>query len=97
MPSRASSGNCHARDIIFIACDSDRRETVIYEITSPPIRFWGYRYADKITGKTVYLPASRVDSETVEIGRTIENDVFKPGARLSVNAIEAGARSHSAG
>jgi uncharacterized phage protein gp47/JayE len=68
----------------------DRRETVIYEIASPPIRFWGYRYPEKVTGPTVYLPARRVDSETVEIGRTIENNVFTAGGQLSVKTIEVG-------
>jgi hypothetical protein len=69
---------------------TDRRETVIYEITSPPIRFWGYRYPEKIGGGTVYLPARRINSETVELGRTINDKAFTPGVQLSVKSIEAG-------
>jgi hypothetical protein len=69
---------------------SDRRTTVIYEITSPRIQFWGYRYPEKLSGPTVYLPARRIDAETVEIGRTIENNAFKPGVQFSLKIIEAG-------
>lgn len=69
---------------------SDRRTTVIYEITSPRIRFWGYRYPEKLTGSTVFIPAVRIDPETVEIGRTIENNVFTPGVQLTLKTIEAG-------
>jgi hypothetical protein len=68
----------------------DRRKTVIYEIKSPPIRFWGYRYPDKISENRVLLPAVRVDAETVEIGRTIERNEFKPGAQLPLKSIEPG-------
>jgi hypothetical protein len=69
---------------------SDRRTTVIYEITSPRIRFWGYRYPEKLSSPTVYVPARRIDPETVEIGRTIENNAFTPGVQLLLNTIEAG-------
>jgi len=68
----------------------DRRKTIIYEISSPPIRFWGYRYPEKVSGSTLYIPARRVDAETLEIGRTIEDNVFQPGVQLSLKAIEAG-------
>src|SRR5262249_19686752 len=69
---------------------SDRRSTVIYEITSPRIRFWGYRYPEKLSGPTVYTPARRIYPETAEISRTIENNAFTPGVQLPLNTIEAG-------
>ena len=69
---------------------TDRRTTVIYEITSPRIRFWGYRYPEKLSGSTVYVPARRIDPETVEIGRTIENNAFTPGVQLPLKTIDAG-------
>jgi hypothetical protein len=69
---------------------SDRRKIVIYEIKSPALPFWRYRYAEKLSGATVYLPVRRIDADTVEIGRTIENNAFKPGLPLSVRTIEAG-------
>src|SRR5215831_17747105 len=69
---------------------ADRRTTVIYEITSPQIRFWGYRYPEKLSGSKVYIPAARSAPETVEIGRTIENNAFVPGVQLPLQTIEAG-------
>jgi hypothetical protein len=69
---------------------SDRRETVIYEITSTPIRFWGYRYPEKVSGDTVYVPARRIDADTVEVGQTIENNGFTAGTQLSLKSIEKG-------
>lgn len=69
---------------------SDRRTTVIYEITSPRIRFWGYRYPEKLSSPTVYVPVRRIDAETVEIGRTIENSVFALGVPLALKTIETG-------
>jgi Baseplate J-like protein len=74
----------------FAPSIADRRTTVIYEITSPRIRFWGYRYPEKLSGSTVYVPARRIDPETVEIGRTIENNAFVPGVQLPLKTIEAG-------
>jgi hypothetical protein len=69
---------------------ADRRRAVIYEITSPRIRFWGYRYPDKLGGPTVYIPAVRIDPETVEIGRAIENNAFVPGVVLPLKNIGVG-------
>ena len=71
---------------------ADRRTAVIYEVTSPRIRFWGYRYPEELDAATVYLPARRIDPETIEIGQTIENNAFTPGARLELKTIEAGRR-----
>lgn len=68
----------------------DRRETVIYEITSPPIRFWGYRYPQKLSGVTVYLPVRRINSNVVEIGQAIENNAFKRGVQLSLDSLQVG-------
>ncbi|MGH7944567.1 MAG: hypothetical protein ACREF9_06125, partial [Opitutaceae bacterium] len=44
----------------------------------------------KLSGPTVYVPARRINPETVEIGRTIENNVFTPGVQLTLNAIDVG-------
>jgi len=69
---------------------TDRRNTVIYEIKSTPIRFWGYRYPEKISAGQALVPAVRIDAETVEIGRTLENKAFKPGTQLPLKSVEAG-------
>jgi uncharacterized phage protein gp47/JayE len=68
----------------------DRRTAVIYEMTSPRIRFWGYRYPEKLSGSAVYVPARRIDPETVEIGRTVANNAFTPGVQLTLTAIDVG-------
>src|SRR5205823_1803611 len=39
---------------------------------------------------TIYIPARRIDPETVEIGRAIENNAFTPGVQLPLKTIEAG-------
>jgi hypothetical protein len=74
----------------FVPAIADRRNVVIYEVTSPRIRFWGYRYPEKLSGTTVHIPALRIDPETVEIGRTIEKNAFTASARLSLKTIEVG-------
>lgn len=74
----------------FVPPIADRRNVVIHEVRSPRIRFWGYRYPGKLSGSTVHIPALRIDPETVEIGRTIEKNVYKAGARLSLKTIESG-------
>jgi uncharacterized phage protein gp47/JayE len=69
---------------------ADRRKSIIYEIKSPLIRFWGYRYSEKLSGATVFLPALRLDPENVEIGRTIENRAFKSGVLFPLKTIVKG-------
>ena len=69
---------------------ADRRNAIIYEIKSPRIRFWGYRYPSTLSGDRVLLPVRRIDRDTVEIGRTIENNVFKSGLQLPIKSVEAG-------
>ncbi len=70
----------------------DRRNAVLYEIKGPRIRFWGYRYPRKSGGPTAFVPARRVDAETVEVGRTVENNAFTPGLILPLRSVEAGRR-----
>src|SRR5262249_39257840 len=53
---------------------ADRRTTVLHEVKSPRIRFWGYRYPDTMSGSTVYVPARRIDADNAEIGRAIQNN-----------------------
>jgi hypothetical protein len=74
----------------FVPPITDRRNVVIYEVASPRIKFWGYRYPGKLSGSTVHIPALRIDPETVEIGRTIEKNAFKAGAWLALKTINVG-------
>jgi uncharacterized phage protein gp47/JayE len=69
---------------------TDRRATLIYEMKSPQIRFWGYRYPATLGGATVYVPARRVDARTAEVGRAVQNNAYTPGVQLSLAAIDTG-------
>lgn len=68
----------------------DRRSAVIYEITSPPIQFWGYRYPDVLASPRAFIPARRISTQTAEIGRAVENNAYTEGTKLSLTSIGAG-------
>ena len=34
----------------------DRRSVLLYEVTSPRVRFWGYRYPESVSGSTLLCP-----------------------------------------
>ena len=69
---------------------ADRRSAVIYEITSPRIRFWGYRYSDVLSSVNAFIPARRINAQTAEIGRAVENNAYTKGTKLSLTSIGAG-------
>jgi hypothetical protein len=69
---------------------SDRRQAVIHELKGPQIHFWGYRYGDAVAGSTVYAAARRIDAQTAEIGRTIQNNAYTAGGALSLKALNVG-------
>ena len=71
---------------------TDRRLAVIHELKGSPIRFWGYRLGDAVSEATIYVPGRRVDAQTVEVGRTIQNNAFTAGSRLSLPSIHVGRR-----
>lgn len=73
-----------------VADIKDRRQVLLYELEGPPIRFWGYAYPDEITSPTVYLPGRRIDEETAEIGRAIEDNAYQSGVRIGLKGIEVG-------
>lgn len=69
---------------------ADRRSALLYEITSPRVRFWGYRYPETVSGSTLLVPARRVDDVTVEVGSVIEKNALTAGARLALESIVTG-------
>ena len=69
---------------------SDRRKVLLYEIRSPRVRFWGYRYPEQLGGTRVLVPARRVDPATVDVGVVIENNALTAGTRLGLESIAAG-------
>ena len=68
----------------------DRRRVVIYEITSRRIQFWGYRYSDVLDSVNAFIPARRISAQTAEIGRTVENNAYTKGTKLSLQSIAPG-------
>lgn len=68
----------------------DRRTAVIYEITSPRIQFWGYRYPDVVGSVKAFIPARRISAQTAEIGRAVESNAYTKGTKLSLTSIGAG-------
>ncbi len=69
---------------------ADRRRAVIYEITGPRIQFWGYRYPEVLDSARAFIPARRINKQTAEIGRTVQNNAFTKGTQLSLKTIEVG-------
>jgi Baseplate J-like protein len=71
---------------------ADRRATLIYEVKSPRIRFWGYRYPDIVGGSTLYVPARRIGARTAEIGQSVQGNRLNPGIAVPLDTIEPGRR-----
>ena len=96
-PTTPGAGYRHPVDALPppIPIINDRRTTVIYEITSPQIRFWGYRYPGK-TQRLYGLYCCRSAPETVEIGHTIENNAFVPGVQFTTAGCRGRAQRHPA-
>jgi hypothetical protein len=68
----------------------DRRRVSIYELSGPPIRFWGYAYPNRLAGGAVFLPGTRISGSTIEIGRTIVRRELQPGVRIRADEIAPG-------
>lgn len=59
---------------------ADRRNAMVHEIKGPRLKFWGYRYPDKLSGTRALVPGRRIDAATIEIG----------GVRLTTDVIDTG-------
>ncbi|MBE9544562.1 MAG: hypothetical protein IMF02_08730, partial [Proteobacteria bacterium] len=66
----------------------DCRQVVIYELTGPPISFWGFSYPDSIDSAIVYIPGHRIDTENVEIARPIKKNTYQKGFTVNLTDIE---------
>jgi hypothetical protein len=74
----------------LLSSGGDIRDVVVYELLGAPLRFWPYAYPSTIGSSTVYLPGRRSGWSTVEVGRTIEKGVGKPGTTIEVNDLAPG-------
>jgi hypothetical protein len=68
----------------------DIRQVVIYELLGERLRFWPFMYPDTVASSTVCLPGRRVGWSSVELGRTIDKGVLKPGVVLDASDFQAG-------
>ncbi|UCF91862.1 MAG: hypothetical protein JSW39_26925 [Desulfobacterales bacterium] len=71
----------------------DRRQAVVYELTGPPLTFWGFTYPDTIVSATVYIPGHRIDPQTIAIARPIAKNAYGDGYTLKLADIETGRRA----
>jgi len=69
---------------------SNRRTVVIYELLGEEIPFWGWRYPDRLLGKTLWIPGHRSGLSTIEIGQTVVNGRYEGGVSIDVKEIEHG-------
>lgn len=68
----------------------DIRDVVVHELTGDPLRFWPYAYADIVASSDVYLAGRRNGWSSLEVGRTIEKGVYKPGTTIDLVDLAAG-------
>lgn len=73
-----------------IAAIADRRRVTVYELVGATIPFWGSAFPERLTGGTVFLPGRLVDTETIEVGRTIAAGEFEPGVQLRLEDVSPG-------
>lgn len=69
---------------------SDRRNALIYLLRGPAIPIWAATVPEKISAGPLYVPAIKIDDETVEIGHTLEGREIKAGVRIRRDEIEKG-------
>ncbi len=69
---------------------ADRRTVVVFEV-GRELEPWGWRYPDRVTGDTVYLPGRLVeDGAGVEVGRQIIAGALANGVVLRPKELEVG-------
>ena len=69
---------------------NDVRDVVLYELLGAPLRFWPYAYPDRVASSDVFIPGRRVGWSSIEVGRSIEKGVAKPGTILDLKDLSPG-------
>jgi uncharacterized phage protein gp47/JayE len=78
-----------------IADCADIRNSWIYELTGDNLSFWDSAYGSAITGGAVFMPGILVNDAQgagVEVGRTIQQNAFVPGAVIHLQDVAPGRR-----
>jgi hypothetical protein len=68
----------------------DIRDVVVYELLGDPLRFWGLSQAAMMAPETIHIAGERVGWSSVEVARTIEKGLYKPGIVIDVADIAVG-------
>jgi hypothetical protein len=75
-----------------IPAAADLRTVTAYELVGPDIAFWGYGYAERILGGSVFLPGKLLPDGRVEVARSIVRFAYQPGIPLAVVDLGPGRR-----
>lgn len=68
----------------------DRRNVSVYRLTGPAIPVWNADVLDRITSGPLYVPAVKIDDETVEISRVLNGREIKAGVKIRLDEIAKG-------
>jgi hypothetical protein len=79
-----------ALDRALTALPDDIRDVVVYELVGAPLRFWPYSYAGTLAASDVFIAGRRSGWSSIEVGRTIEKGVAKPGTPLDAGDLAPG-------
>ena len=74
----------------LVPTGNDIRDVVIHELIGPELRFWPYVQADVLASNEVVVSGRRAGWSVIEVGRTIEKGVAKPGTAIGLRDIAVG-------
>ena len=75
-----------------IPAAADLRTVTAYELVGSDVAFWGYAYAERILGGSVFLPGKLLPDGRVEVMRSIVRFAYQPGVPLAVADLAPGRR-----
>jgi uncharacterized phage protein gp47/JayE len=73
-----------------IPAAADLRTVTAYELVGPQIAFWGYAYAERVLGGSLFLPGKLLPDGRVEVARDIARFAYQPGTPLAATDLAPG-------
>jgi hypothetical protein len=73
-----------------VPASADRRQVTIYELPGDPIPLWGCAYPSRISTGTVLVSGRRPSDDTIEVGRTIAGETYRPGVTVAAADLPTG-------
>lgn len=96
-PTAGYSGPCladhrHRGTVTVATLDTDvssfkRNTMLVHHLTGPAIPIWNADVPDRITSGPLYVPAVKIDNDTVEIGRVLNGREIKAGVKIRLDEI----------